>query len=78
MHMADWVKKLDAFLRLNERSILADAGRISHELAVGKAEAEYEKFRALEAAKPSPAEKDFDAAVKALKPLKRGRGKKDA
>jgi hypothetical protein len=26
MHMADWIKKLDAFLTLNERDILTHAG----------------------------------------------------
>ena len=78
MHMVDWIKKLDAFLRLNERDILTHVGRISHEMALARAETEYEKFRALEAGKPSPVDKDFDAAVKSLKPLKPGRGKKKA
>lgn len=76
MHMADWIKKLDAFLTLNERDILTHAGRISHEMAQAKAEAEYKKFRGLEAAKPSPVEKDFEEAVKKLKPLKPAKGKK--
>ncbi len=31
MHMADWIKKLDAFLKVNEREILTHAGKISHE-----------------------------------------------
>ena len=66
MHMADWIEKLDGFLKLNERDILTHAGRVSHEMAQVKAEAEYEKFRALEAAKPSPVEKDFEEAVKKL------------
>lgn len=78
MHMADWIKKLDAFLTLNERDILIHAGRISHETALAKAETEYEKFRALEAAKPSPVEIDFEAAVKKLKQLKPRKGKKKA
>ncbi len=29
MHMSDWIRKLDEFLRLNEREILDHAGRIS-------------------------------------------------
>ena len=29
MHMADWIKKLDAFLTLNERDILTHAGSVS-------------------------------------------------
>ena len=33
MHMANWIKKLDAFLTLNEREILTHAGKISHEMA---------------------------------------------
>ena len=33
MHMVDWVKKLDAFLSLNDRDVLHHAGRISHEMA---------------------------------------------
>lgn len=32
------------FLSLNDRNILDHAGKISHELAVDKAEQEYEKF----------------------------------
>jgi hypothetical protein len=76
MHMTDWIGKLDGFLKLNDRDILTHAGRISHELAVAKAEAEYEKFCALESTKPSPAEIDFEAAVKKLKPLNPAKGKK--
>lgn len=76
MHMADWVKKLDAFLTLNERDILTHAGRITHEAALAKAEAEYEKFRRLEDAKPSRVDKDFEEAIKKLpapKPAKKKR-----
>ena len=59
MHMADWIEKLDGFLKLNERDILTHAGKISHEQALARANEEYEKFRALEAAKSSPVEKIF-------------------
>jgi hypothetical protein len=69
MHMADWIAKLDDFLRLGERAILTHAGKVSHEKAMAKAEAEFEKYRALEAAKPSPVEKDFADAVEQLKQL---------
>jgi len=33
MHMADWITKLDDFLRLSERDVLNHAGKISHQLA---------------------------------------------
>lgn len=48
MKMADWIKKLDAFLRFNEYQILEDAGSVSHEAAVKLAEEEYSKFRVIQ------------------------------
>jgi hypothetical protein len=33
MYMADWIKKLDAFLSLNERDILTNAGKVSKAVA---------------------------------------------
>ena len=45
MRMKDWVEKLDAFLQFNEKEILQDAGKISHEVAIALAEKEYEKYR---------------------------------
>ena len=35
MNMKDWVVKLDAFLQFNERAILKDAGKVSHENCTG-------------------------------------------
>jgi hypothetical protein len=67
MHMADWIKKLDAFLTLNEREILTHAGRISHELAQAKAEAEYDKFKLL-SPKERPVDDHFEQATKKLPP----------
>mgnify|MGYP001618565231 CR=1 FL=1 len=37
---------LDAFLRFNERQVLAGAGSVSHQQAASRAEAEYERFAA--------------------------------
>ena len=71
MHMVDWVKKLDAFLTLNERDILTHAGRISHEMAQVKAEFEYEKFKALTSADSRPVDADFDEATRKLPALPR-------
>jgi len=34
MYMADWISKLDAFLKLSERNVLTHAGKVSHEAAV--------------------------------------------
>jgi hypothetical protein len=40
----DWRTRLDDFLRLNERAILTDAGKVSREQADALAEHEYERF----------------------------------
>lgn len=45
MYMADWIKRLNDFLTLNEREILEHAGHISAEIAKEFAENEYEKYR---------------------------------
>jgi len=44
MRMNDWVAKLDAFLKFNERQILDDTGKVSHEVAEALALKEYEKY----------------------------------
>jgi hypothetical protein len=48
MKMADWVNKLDAFLRFNEYQILNDPGSVSHEVAIVLASQEYEKYRIIQ------------------------------
>jgi len=81
MYMRDWIAKLDDFLTLSEREILTHAGRVSHEVAVAKAEAEYKKFQATQLAQPSEVEKQFEAMVNKVrqlppkKPTGRKRGK---
>ena len=45
MRMADWVEKLDGFLRFNERQVLANAGEVSAAVAKELAKGEYERFR---------------------------------
>ena len=77
MHMTDWIQKLDGFLKLNDRDILTHAGRISHEVAQAKAEAEYDKFKALSATQDRPVDAAFEQAVKQLpKPSAKPRKKK--
>jgi hypothetical protein len=45
MYMKDWVEKLNSFLKFNEKSILQDLGKVSHEVAESLALQEYEKYR---------------------------------
>jgi hypothetical protein len=73
MTMRDWIAKLDDFLKLSGRELLDHAGKVSHEAALAKAEAEYEKFRQLEDAKPSRVDKDFEEAIKKFPAPKSGK-----
>ena len=73
MSMAHWIAKLDDFLRTSDREILDNAGSISHEEALRKAEIEYEKYRQALLTETSAVERHFDAAVKKLKLLERGK-----
>ena len=50
MYMKDWKERLDLILKLNERNVLEGPGKISHELAIEKAESEYMKFKEIEKA----------------------------
>lgn len=45
MTMANWLEQVRRFLNFNEQQVLENAGQISHEMAVLKAHAEYEKYR---------------------------------
>ncbi len=45
MSMEDWSNLLDRYLLLDDRDILKDAGKISHEIACDKALTEFEKYR---------------------------------
>jgi len=73
MHMGDWIAKLDDFLSLNEENILTHAGKISHELALARAEDEYEKFHGQNQRDSRSLENDFDKHIKALTDEKQGK-----
>jgi hypothetical protein len=64
MHMVDWAKKLDGFLQFNEKNILMQAGKISHQMAQEHSEKEFAKYeeqlRLAEATEPIS---DFDKLV---------------
>ena len=47
MHMADWIKKLDAFLNINDRDVLTHAGKISHDMAQQRTEGQYAQYLSL-------------------------------
>ena len=45
MYMKDWIEYLKMVLTMNKKSILEDAGRISHQMALQKADEEYSKYK---------------------------------
>jgi len=63
MTMADWAKKLDAFLQFNERDLLDHPGKVTAEIAKAFAESEFEKYRVIQ---DQLFESDFDRAIKQL------------
>ena len=77
MTMRDWLAKLDDFLKVSDRDILTHAGRISHEVATLKAEAEFGKFQQQVLAQPTRAEQDFDDAARKVQKLPKPRKRKD-
>jgi len=75
--MKDWVAKLNGFLTLNERAILDNAGKISHELAKELAEKEFGKYHKKRLQTPSKADADFEAfSNKATKFIGKSKKKK--
>lgn len=63
MTMADWAKRIDAYLSSDERPILDNAGSVSHEDAVLHAETEFEKYRIIQ---DRLFQSDFDRFLDAL------------
>lgn len=77
MTMAEWIGKLDDFLRLTEREILTHPGTISRPEADRRATEQFNKWRALEANRESQADQDFQRALEAEKQISRHRKGKD-
>ena len=65
MTMQDWITKLEGFLRLNDREVLTNAGKVSTDLAKQHAEREFTEYRRV---KDHTMESDFDRAIQQLPP----------
>jgi hypothetical protein len=74
MYMKDWIERLDDFLRMTGNDILQHAGTISHQQALKKANAEYEKYKEQTKNELTEAEKHFveqiESTAKKLNPSK--------
>ena len=66
MHMKDYIAQLDAVLTSGGRGILTDAGKVSHDMAIDKAEKEYRKYQVQNL---SPVEKDYIESIKSVEKI---------
>jgi len=66
MYMSDWIEKLNAFLQFNEREILQDNGKVTHEIAKAFAENELEKYHVIQ---DRTYQSDFDKELKILEKI---------
>ncbi|EKN18449.1 hypothetical protein HMPREF1076_01076 [Parabacteroides goldsteinii CL02T12C30] len=78
LYMKDWIEKLKLVLTMNEKSILEDAGRISHQLAVQKAGQEYTQYKEVQrVSERLNSIKELDEDIKRLKRKDTDTGKKN-
>ncbi|MBW6486131.1 MAG: virulence RhuM family protein [Syntrophobacterales bacterium] len=71
MRMKDWIAQLDRLIQTFDGKLLDNAGAVSHEQALQKAETEYKKYQS---AAISVVERDYlETLKKAEKKLKKGR-----
>jgi hypothetical protein len=76
MYMKDWIEQLDSFLKMTRKEILNHSGKISHEQALQKAHAEYDKYKELTKNELSKVEKHFlEQITDTTKKLKNKKGK---
>jgi len=59
MYMSDWIEKLDDFLKLSGKDVLDNPGKISHNIAIEKANKEYSKYKENIKNELSKGEKDY-------------------
>ena len=76
MTMREWITKLDSFLKLSDRDLLTHAGTITHDAALAKAQSEFDKFRAIEDAKPQPVDVHFENAIEQAKQIAAAKAKR--
>lgn len=68
MYMKDWIARLDGILQLNGRELLTHAGKISHDRALKKSSAEFEKYKLSQAAiEKEQSLKEIEEDIKRLK-----------
>jgi len=66
MYMADWISKLDEYLKLSERKVLDHTGSITHADAVAKAQRELDKYNAARAKLATPVDQAFESVAQSI------------
>ena len=69
MHMADWIAKLDDFLKLGDHQLLDGAGRVFAKQAQRHVDAEYDRWHTRAINAPSAVERHFIEATAKVKKL---------
>lgn len=69
MSMVNWIAKRESFLKLSDREILTDAGKISNDAAKEKAEAEFARFKQRHAALPQSVDEHFALSLDELEKI---------
>jgi hypothetical protein len=77
MFMRDWVLELDDFAERYGKGVLPNAGTVSHQAALEKATAEYEKYRQKIADELTSVERDFLASIKDTQKKLEGKSSRD-
>jgi hypothetical protein len=70
MYMKNWIKKLHDILTINEREILLDAGKVTHNKAEKIAGKEYEKYKKIQDKQSIENLKQLEEGIKKIKPAK--------
>ncbi len=70
MTMKDWIEKLHGFLNINDREILKNAGKISHELMCEIAEQKFGEYKKIEASKDTGFDEKIVAVLEDVKKYK--------
>ncbi|MCD4841808.1 MAG: virulence RhuM family protein, partial [Methanosarcinales archaeon] len=70
MTMEDWSKKMNVFLKFNNRELLDNPGKVTREIAKAFAESEFGKYRIVQ---DRLFESDFDKMIKKLEDNSEGK-----
>ncbi len=66
MYMKDWLETIDDYLKLTRRDILTTKGMVTHQQAIQKAHAEYEKYKLKQEELLSTVERHFIESIHEL------------